>query len=268
MKRTILQFRPYYSYPSFIGFLIFIGSTTTNIIRFVNSLSISGGSRGGNNNNNNCDAMTIINLPQKTNFLLPSMIVFDLDDCLWSPEMYTLRDKPSIPIEGIIDEKNRQRGIVGMQVPRGGPIVRLFPEAREILQELVTNPTYKDITLSLASSSEEPTYSRACLEGIELFPGTVLAQLFPFTQIGRSPPLSSRKTTHFSLLQKESSIPYHQMLFFDDCNWGDHVADVQNTFGVPGQRTPRGLTWVDFTNGLNHYHAISLQRIDNNQESR
>lgn len=264
MTHTGALFLPHYCYLLFFASI----SSTTRVSRFfVSSLAI-GGDYNTNNRMRQCDGR--MDAPsqhvQLKERILPSMIVFDLDDCLWSPEMYTLRDRPSIPIEGIIDDKNRHRGIVGMQVPRNGPIVRLFSEAREILQELTTNPTYKDITLGLASSSEEPTYSWSCLEGIEIVPGTVMKDLFSYAQIGRSAPLSSRKTTHFSLLHRESSIPYHQMLFYDDCNWGDHVADVYQTFGVPGQRTPRGLTWVDFINGLDHFHSISLQRSDNQEK--
>jgi len=31
---------------------------------------------------------------------LPNMIVFDLGDCLWTPEMHELYDVPSIPVQG------------------------------------------------------------------------------------------------------------------------------------------------------------------------
>ena len=35
---------------------------------------------------------------------LPTMIVFDLDDCLWTPEMHeSYEDKPSIPVHGSLD---------------------------------------------------------------------------------------------------------------------------------------------------------------------
>jgi magnesium-dependent phosphatase 1 len=267
MIQTRAQFHSHYYY--YLLFFALIGSNTSTKVSplFVSSLAV-----GGDNNTKKmrqCDSRMYATSKQQLELkerILPSMIVFDLDDCLWSPEMYTLRNKPSIPVEGIIDEKSQHRGIVGMQVPRNGPVVKLFSEAREILQELVTNPIYTDITLGLASSSEKPTYSWSCLEGIEIVPGTFMKDIFSFAQIGRSAPLSSRKTTHFSLLQQESSIPYHQMLFYDDCNWGDHVADVHQTFGVPGQRTPRGLTWVDFTKGLDHFHSISLQRISSQEK--
>jgi len=53
-------------------------------------------------------------------------------------------------------------------------------------------------------------------------------------QIGRSPPLSSDKTTHFRLLQENTGVPYDRMLFFDDCGWSDNCAVVER-----GVRTMR-----------------------------
>lgn len=195
----------------------------------------------------------------KTDPHLPSMIVFDLDDCLWSPEMFTLRNKPSIPVEGDLGLANGERGIIGMKVPNG-PTVRLFDGARKALCELATDPKYQGIVLALASSSEEPSYSAACLN-IDILPGLSMKQMFSFVQIGRTGQLSSRKTTHLSLIQKESSVSFEEMLFFDDCNWGDHVSDVYNVFGVIGQRTPRGLTYSEFHEGLRKYRKASENRV-------
>ena len=46
-------------------------------------------------------------------------------------------------------------------------------------------------------------------------------------QIGRQPPLSPNKAkTHFPRLREATGVPYNEMLFFDDCNWGDHCGQV------------------------------------------
>lgn len=42
------------------------------------------------------------------------------------------------------------------------------------------------------------------------------------------------------------------MLFFDDCNWVDHVGDMEG-LGVTGIRTPEGLTFEEFERGLELY---------------
>lgn len=156
--------------------------------------------------------------------MLPTMIVFDLDDCLWSPEMYTLHAKPSIPEEGDLTPTGRvalpptttrsMRGVVGMRVPHG-PTVRMFSGARHVLYELATNPKYASIILAAASSSEEPSFSYACLEAIEILPGLTLRKMIQYDQIGRTGQLTSDKRTHFRLLHRDSHVPFEEMLFFD-----------------------------------------------------
>ena len=151
---------------------------------------------------------------------LPSMIVFDLDDCLWSPEMHELNGLPEIPVHGELNPKSiggkRLKGVVGLQVPRYRDTVMLFDGARRVLYEIATNPIYKDILLATASSSLEPSYSYACLAGIEILPGLTMGDMMTYNQIGRTGNLSPDKTTHFRELHDESGVPYNEMLFFDD----------------------------------------------------
>ena len=111
---------------------------------------------------------------------LPSMIVFDLDDCLWTPEMHELYDAPTIPIQGNLNpssSEEEEKGVVGMGVPRIGQIVRLYDGARQSLRELALNPKYKNIILAVASTSLEPSYSHLCLEGIEVIPGLTIKDM-------------------------------------------------------------------------------------------
>ena len=44
---------------------------------------------------------------------LPKMVVFDLDDCLWHPEMHELSGCPKKPVIG--DLGNGQQGVIGAQ---------------------------------------------------------------------------------------------------------------------------------------------------------
>ena len=77
---------------------------------------------------------------------------------------------------------------------------------------------------------------RSALDVLEVVPGVtvreVLAMGWPEgfegnLQIGRTPPLSSNKAaTHFPRLRALTGVPYDRMLFFDDCNWGDHCGKV------------------------------------------
>ena len=77
------------------------------------------------------------------------------------------------------------------------------------------------------------------------------------------PPFSSlcsnKAQTHFPRIKKITGISYDKMLFFDDCNWGDHVGMVargckeENGKGVVGHRTPYGLSVADWYKGLELY---------------
>ena len=152
---------------------------------------------------------------------LPSLIVFDLDDCLWTPEMHELPGCPEIPVHGELNPHNNtdgksQKGVVGLMVPRYRDTVTLYDGARRVLYELATNPIYKSVQLATASSSLEPSYSYACLAGIEILPGLTIGDMMNYNQIGRTGKLTPDKTTHFQELHYESCVPYEEMLFFDD----------------------------------------------------
>jgi hypothetical protein len=63
---------------------------------------------------------------------------------------------------------------------------------------------------------------------------------------------------HFERLQAATGVPYDQMLFFDDCNWGDNCGQVAR--GCPGVvtvRTPEGLTEAEWRAGLQRFAAAA-----------
>ena len=43
----------------------------------------------------------------------PALVVWDMDDCLWSPEMFTLSEMPSDPVRG--DLNGRGEGVIGVR---------------------------------------------------------------------------------------------------------------------------------------------------------
>ena len=62
--------------------------------------------------------------------------------------------------------------------------------------------------------------------------------------------------SHFPALQKESGIAYSEMIFWDDCTYGDNCRDVAtNCAGVTCVRTPDGLTEALFQAGLDAFAA-------------
>ena len=204
--------------------------------------------------------------------VLPKLIVFDLDACIWLPEVYELPSSPSIPVvsNGLVSalrcSKQSGRGGRGRRGDDSDDdgddqtqTLRLFPATLALFQDIFTNRNgiYKGVQWGVASSSLQPDYSHLGLELLEVFPGQNLKSLFDprLVQVGRTGKLTSRKTTHFALLKAESGIEYSDMLFFDDCGWDDHVADLNQALGVVGVRTPTGVGSNEFLQGLALFQA-------------
>lgn len=199
---------------------------------------------------------------------LPELAVFDLDMCCWSPEMYSLSVVPDASkdaVRGKLNE-NGDEGVVG--VKSGREVIALFPDALKVLQAFHEGK-YPGMRIAAASSADTPLavrIGRTALGILEVAPGVTVRQVFATgwpegfegnMQIGRSPPLSAHKNkSHFPLIKQHTGIEYNQMLFFDDCNWSDNVAEVERGCpGVVGVRTPNGLQWDEWIRGLQLFAA-------------
>lgn len=72
----------------------------------------------------------------------------------------------------------------------------------------------------------------------QVSPGVTAGDVVTYREI-----YPDNKGRHFKSLHKASGIPYEDMLFFDDCNWGDNCRDVEWACpGVVTTKTPDGLT--------------------------
>mmetsp|Transcript_14715 Transcript_14715/g.41435 ORF Transcript_14715/g.41435 Transcript_14715/m.41435 type:complete len:281 (-) Transcript_14715:401-1243(-) len=210
--------------------------------------------------------------------LLPSLTVFDLDACLWDKEMYELRElvDPANPVIGPIGGAGE--GVIGAR--SGREVIRLHPGAMLALQRIHAGH-YPGMRAAAASSADTPLavrIGRSALDLLEVVPGVTVRQVLAMgwpkgfegnLQIGRQPPLSSNKAaTHFPRLRTLTGIPYDRMLFFDDCNWGDHCAAVASGcveeasgLGPVTVRTPRGLMPADWETGLKKYADRRRQQV-------
>mmetsp|Transcript_21084 Transcript_21084/g.21205 ORF Transcript_21084/g.21205 Transcript_21084/m.21205 type:complete len:243 (+) Transcript_21084:158-886(+) len=186
---------------------------------------------------------------------IPSLVVFDLDMCLWKPEMFELNEIPTEKVFGDLGPYGR--GVVG--VKSGIETIELFPDGLQVLQEFYLGkyPNMKIATASACSNPHAVRIGRKAMEMLEVLPGVTMRQVFAKgweegfegnLQIGRTPPLTPNKAkSHFPFLLEATKIPYSEMIFFDDCNWGDHCGNVEKACpGVVTQRTPRGLQRRDW----------------------
>ncbi|KAL3939921.1 MAG: hypothetical protein SGBAC_005451 [Bacillariaceae sp.] len=198
----------------------------------------------------------------------PELTVYDMDACLWDQEMYTMSSLPGEKIMG--DLNGRGEGVIG--VMSGGDKISLHKGSLLSLQEHHDNK-YPGMKVAMASSADTPfaeKVGRASLKMLEVVPGVTVWDLLmrdwdgkDVNQIGRQPPLSSNKSaTHFPFLRKLTGVRYDRMLFFDDCNWGDHCGMVERNckeedsgVGPVTIRTPRGLGEKEWYQGIEKYAA-------------
>ena len=207
---------------------------------------------------------------------LPKLVVFDVDECLLSPDSYLIQTAPNPDLIIKADLNGKGVGISGAILPpnnSAGPdkntrpwdtpfsdkdeIYKLFPGALQALQLHHSN-NYPNTRFSLASSSVN-NFTVSCIHSVlqilEVVPGVTILDVLnknwskdvienkSHLQIGRSGKLSSDKSaTHFPILKEVSGVEYDEMLFFDDCTWEDHCEIVPRYCpGVVTQRTPKGL---------------------------
>merc|ERR1712151_833343 len=101
-----------------------------------------------------------------------------------------------------------------------------------------------------ASSTTEPDFAATCLKELPVLDGCSVDSMLSFRQIGPG----NKGTKHFPRLRDESGVAFSDMLFFDDCTYGDNCATVAS--GCPGVvcvRTPHGLTEELFAKGLDAF---------------
>ena len=104
--------------------------------------------------------------------VLPRLVVFDLDNTLWTPELYTLRS-----FSGYADASPPN--------PVAGKDVWLLDGAAAALHELAFHERWRDTKVAAASRTNKPRWARALLQefGVPGCDERKLADLIPFQEI-------------------------------------------------------------------------------------
>ena len=169
---------------------------------------------------------------------LPSLIVFDLDNTLWTPELYQLRRLP---------------GYADASGP--GPVARkdvnLFPAAEAILSELATDVKWKQTLVAVASRTNKASWARSLLKQFQVS-SVCLDDFIVYKEI-----FQGEKTRHFELLCQKTNIRYEDMLFFDDAKGGKFGnCEAVSKLGVMSAHCPEGLTFDIWTNAIRSFHEF------------
>lgn len=141
------------------------------------------------------------------------LVVFDLDFTLWNAGG-TWCDHTYPPYKKyngqILDAQNTK--------------IFLYNDTKNILRELY----HRDIKLAVASRTHEPAIAKELMRLFEIDRFFHFSQIFPGSKI-----------SHFEALQRETKIPFHEMIFFDDEH--RNVADVSQ-LGVQCVRVHNGIS--------------------------
>ena len=172
------------------------------------------------------------------------MIVFDLDACVWFPEMYMLMGGGGAP-----GEFDAARNVA---TDRHGEAVKLLGAIPQIFEALRAEPRFAGCQVAIASRSDEPAWARALLDTFETAPdadgatrklSSVLAPACVRIHKGS-------KKTHFAEIREASGVPFDEMVFFDDDP--ANIRDVA-PLGVVCQLTPDGVTAAAWEAALGAY---------------
>ena len=155
---------------------------------------------------------------------LPKAVVFDLDGCLWAPDMYMLWGGGAPFTKG----KN------GDLIDRSGQRVTMLGAVPEVLYELKTEEKWQDVVVAVASCTDEPDWAQDCMTMFEIGGGLNIKDAMAIEEIYKA-----RKTSHLRSIAEKTGLPLESMLFFD--NEYGNCQDVAS-IGVSVAYVPDGVT--------------------------
>lgn len=174
--------------------------------------------------------------------LMPKLVAFDLDACLWWPEMWCLSGAP-------FKRGDREGRLV---IDRAGEAVRLMGASHDIFRELLTAEHFRGCEVAYVSRCDRPAWAAVCLQMFEAVPGVPLVEVADYSEI-----YAGTKAQHFRAVHKASGVPYRDMLFFD--NEMRNCRDVA-PLGVTCAYAPDGMTAEAWEAGLAKHAKEAAKR--------
>lgn len=160
----------------------------------------------------------------------PKLIIFDLDGCLWRPEMYEL-----IHFMGNIGAPFRQseqdRNVL---LTDGNQPVHLLKDVREVMRDLYTESKWKNIPVGISSRTDAPHWAQKLLKKfvVTLERG---GEEFALADVIQGPIEMSydSKVKHFHRISRQTNTAFEDMIFFDNNEYGncEAVASLGVTVG-------------------------------------
>eukprot|EP00586_Coscinodiscus_wailesii_P010930 CAMPEP_0172514708 /NCGR_PEP_ID=MMETSP1066-20121228/262159_1 /TAXON_ID=671091 /ORGANISM="Coscinodiscus wailesii, Strain CCMP2513" /LENGTH=233 /DNA_ID=CAMNT_0013295481 /DNA_START=204 /DNA_END=902 /DNA_ORIENTATION=- len=188
------------------------------------------------------DASRVSSGRQSKNKKKPKLIIFDLDGCLWAPEMYELlyfSGGKGAPFTPDPTNPHRLRTV-------GGESVRLLGDVRRIMFELQYDEMWWNTRVGISSRTDQPVWARELLDKFVIDDSEDASSLpaFPLRQVF-TPELcelaKDDKREHFEriLVNAPGNLKFTDCLFFDN-ELGNCQAVAR--LGVTVCYCPRGVT--------------------------
>ena len=167
--------------------------------------------------------------------IVPKLLVFDLDNTLWTPELYQIRKKGQI---------------------RAWQDIRLFDGAQKICEDLAMNADslWEPTSFAIASRTDRVELAHQLLGEFKAG-GKRLSEIFSKERTKIFP---GSKIAHFTELSRETGIDLKDMIFFDD-DARLNCREIQQ-MGVLCLHCPRGLSVDLFRFAINQYDEMKLSR--------
>lgn len=212
---------------------------------------------------------------------LPKLVVFDLDDTVWFPELYMMNGAP-----WSVDELGRVTDVSGEEL-------RIYPAAREAIAMLSTHEAFAETKVAVASRTNRAQWAYAAMElhaptsryarafspnanassdaSSSGTTGTISpSKKTPSRRVALAPPKTLRevvgdlaeiytgsKKAHFQKLREKTGTPYSDMLFFD--NERVNVTEV-GQLGVVSVYCPGGMSQGAWEEGLRTFADNAARR--------
>jgi magnesium-dependent phosphatase 1 len=219
--------------------------------------------------------------------VVPKLIVFDLDGCLWSPEMYEL-----LYLMGGHTNNNNNQHAPFTKDPKDpskmkskqGQSVRLLGNVRHVLGDLYSNPMFANTRVGISSRTDQPDWALELLDKFTFEATTIMAEpmddhrlvpnsqpttaatlLFPLRTVFDSSLMTlqqNSKVVHFENFARDTGIAFEEMMFLDNESGNCHQIAA---LGVTVVYCPNGVTHEAWQSGLSNFPKTdrTFLRINN-----
>jgi len=176
--------------------------------------------------------------PWPENKPTPKLVVFDLDDTIWFPELYMIRGAPF------------RKDNDGRLFDRSDEEIRTYPAARAALRAIESDPALEHTKVAYASRTNKREWAITCMQQLKIGGKNAksLQDVCDFLEIH-----GGTKKKHFASISRDSGIAYKDMLFFDNEEW--NCMEVSQ-LGVTSIYCPRGMDVPSWNKGMQEFVQV------------